>query len=169
LPTLTLKNEKNKGHSGFADPFASEKVLFSSWFPRLTLVRDDIQLWLHLIRNAMLTCPFRSWLHETGLRFRNIYPDFTSVNFDVYLLECRPCRLRRLSGRSRSGLGDSYCVLIIMMRVTDRASVPIDFGIPERILISALGAGECGRTQRSHFIFGKGGKLLDVQESGPGG
>jgi thioredoxin-dependent peroxiredoxin len=32
---------------------------------------------------------------------------------------------------------------------------------PKRLLISALGAGEGGKTQRSHFIFGKGGKLLD--------
>ncbi|KXN81416.1 hypothetical protein AN958_04736 [Leucoagaricus sp. SymC.cos] len=32
---------------------------------------------------------------------------------------------------------------------------------PKRILISALGAGEGGKTKRSHFIFEKGGKLVD--------
>lgn len=32
---------------------------------------------------------------------------------------------------------------------------------PKRELITALGAGEGGKTKRSHFIFGKGGKLLD--------
>jgi hypothetical protein len=32
---------------------------------------------------------------------------------------------------------------------------------PKRELITALGAGEGGKTKRSHFIFEKGGKLLD--------
>lgn len=32
---------------------------------------------------------------------------------------------------------------------------------PKRVLISALGAGEGGKTKRSHFIFEKGGKLVD--------
>ena len=32
---------------------------------------------------------------------------------------------------------------------------------PKRVLIAALGAGEGGKTKRSHFIFEKGGKLVD--------
>ena len=32
---------------------------------------------------------------------------------------------------------------------------------PNRVLISALGAGEGGKTKRSHFIFEQGGKLVD--------
>ena len=32
---------------------------------------------------------------------------------------------------------------------------------PKRVLITALGAGEGGKTKRSHFIFEKGGKLVD--------
>nr|VWO95976.1 Serine/threonine-protein kinase SMU1 (EC [Ganoderma boninense] len=32
---------------------------------------------------------------------------------------------------------------------------------PKRVLITALGAGEGGKTKRSHFIFEKGGKLLE--------
>lgn len=32
---------------------------------------------------------------------------------------------------------------------------------PNRVLITALGAGEGGKTKRSHFIFEKGGKLVD--------
>lgn len=31
---------------------------------------------------------------------------------------------------------------------------------PKRVLITALGAGEGGKTKRSHFIFEKGGKLV---------
>ena len=31
---------------------------------------------------------------------------------------------------------------------------------PKRVLITALGAGEGGKTKRSHFIFEKGGKLI---------
>jgi len=34
---------------------------------------------------------------------------------------------------------------------------------PTRILITALGAGEGGKTKRSHFIFEKGGKLVNKQ------
>lgn len=33
----------------------------------------------------------------------------------------------------------------------------------KRVLITALGAGEGGKTKRSHFVFEKGGKLLDKQ------
>lgn len=32
---------------------------------------------------------------------------------------------------------------------------------PKRVLIAALGASEGGKTKRSHFIFEKGGKLVD--------
>lgn len=31
----------------------------------------------------------------------------------------------------------------------------------KRVLITALGAGDGGKTKRSHFIFEKGGKLVD--------
>lgn len=31
----------------------------------------------------------------------------------------------------------------------------------KRVLITALGAGEGGKTKRSHFIFAKGGKLVE--------
>jgi thioredoxin-dependent peroxiredoxin len=32
---------------------------------------------------------------------------------------------------------------------------------PNRALIAALGAKENGKTRRSHFVFAKGGKLVD--------
>jgi len=32
---------------------------------------------------------------------------------------------------------------------------------PKRVLITALGAGAGGKTKRSHFIFEKGGKLVE--------
>ncbi|KAJ6628338.1 hypothetical protein B0H10DRAFT_1778293, partial [Mycena sp. CBHHK59/15] len=31
----------------------------------------------------------------------------------------------------------------------------------KRVLITTLSAGQCGKTKRSHFIFEKGGKLID--------
>jgi len=34
---------------------------------------------------------------------------------------------------------------------------------PKRVLIKALGAGAGGKTTRSHFIFEKGGKLVEKQ------
>lgn len=34
---------------------------------------------------------------------------------------------------------------------------------PKRVLITALGAGKGGKTTRSHFIFEKGGKLVEKQ------
>ena len=32
---------------------------------------------------------------------------------------------------------------------------------PDRVLISALGAKDAGKTKRGHFIFAKGGKLVE--------
>ncbi|CAL1710891.1 unnamed protein product [Somion occarium] len=73
--------------------------------------------------------------------FRDIYPDFTSSGFEVYCLSAdSPTAQSKWQSKSLP-----YPLL----------------SDPKRILISALGAGEGGKTKRSHFIFEKGGKLVD--------
>ncbi|RPD65530.1 AhpC-TSA-domain-containing protein [Lentinus tigrinus ALCF2SS1-6] len=74
--------------------------------------------------------------------FRDIYPDFTSLNFDVYCLSAdKPAAQSKWQTKKNL----PYPLL----------------SDPERVLITALGAGEGGKTKRSHFIFEKGGKLVD--------
>ncbi|KAI8970895.1 thioredoxin-like protein, partial [Trametes punicea] len=74
--------------------------------------------------------------------FRDIYADFTSSGFDVYCLSAdKPTAQAKWQAKK---------------------SLPYPLlSDPSRILITALGAGEGGKTKRSHFIFEKGGKLVD--------
>ncbi|KAI0072483.1 AhpC-TSA-domain-containing protein [Panus rudis PR-1116 ss-1] len=74
--------------------------------------------------------------------FRDIYPDFTALDFNVYCL----------SADSPSA----------QQKWQTKKELPYPLlSDPKRILITALGAGEGGKTKRSHFIFEKGGKLVD--------
>ncbi|KAJ3514460.1 hypothetical protein NLJ89_g2372 [Agrocybe chaxingu] len=76
--------------------------------------------------------------------FRDIYPDFTSLNYTVYCLSA-----------------DSPTA---QSKWQTKASKELPYPLisdPKRILITALGAGEGGKTKRSHFIFEKGGKLVE--------
>ncbi|KAG6828373.1 hypothetical protein H0H92_008215 [Tricholoma furcatifolium] len=74
--------------------------------------------------------------------FRDIYPDFTSLDYTVYCLSA-----------------DSPAA---QTKWQTKKELPYPLiSDPKRVLISALGAGEGGKTKRSHFIFEKGGKLLD--------
>ncbi|CDO75860.1 hypothetical protein BN946_scf184833.g11 [Trametes cinnabarina] len=74
--------------------------------------------------------------------FRDSYPDFTSSGFDVYCLSAdKPAAQAKWQAKK---------------------SLPYPLlSDPKRVLITALGAGEGGKTKRSHFIFEKGGKLVD--------
>ncbi|KAG6852919.1 hypothetical protein C0991_008149 [Blastosporella zonata] len=74
--------------------------------------------------------------------FRDIYPDFSSLNYDVYCLSA-----------------DSPAA---QTKWQTKKELPYPLiSDPKRVLITALGAGEGGKTKRSHFIFEKGGKLLE--------
>ncbi|OJT07029.1 Peroxiredoxin DOT5 [Trametes pubescens] len=74
--------------------------------------------------------------------FRDIYPDFTAHGFDVYCLSAdKPSAQAKWQTKKEL----PYPLL----------------SDPKRVLITALGAGEGGKTKRSHFIFAKGGKLVD--------
>ncbi|KAF9050732.1 AhpC-TSA-domain-containing protein [Hymenopellis radicata] len=73
--------------------------------------------------------------------FRDVHPDFTSVDYDVYCLSA-----------------DSPTA---QTKWQSKHSLPYPLlSDPKRELISALGAGKT-KTARSHFIFEKGGKLID--------
>ncbi|EMD36292.1 hypothetical protein CERSUDRAFT_52082 [Gelatoporia subvermispora B] len=74
--------------------------------------------------------------------FRDSYPDFTSVGFDVYCLSADSPTAQN------------------KWKTKKELPYPL-ISDPKRVLIRALGAGEGGKTQRSHFIFEKGGKLID--------
>jgi len=74
--------------------------------------------------------------------FRDIYPDFTSTGFDVYCLSA-DSPTAQTKWQTKKELPYSL--------ISD----------PKRTLIKALGAGDGNKTKRSHFIFEKGGKLVD--------
>ncbi|KZT03598.1 peroxiredoxin Q [Laetiporus sulphureus 93-53] len=74
--------------------------------------------------------------------FRDIYPDFASHNFDVYCLSA-DSPAAQTKWQAKKNL--PYALL----------------SDPKRALITALKANEGGKTKRSHFIFEKGGKLVD--------
>ncbi|KAI0635205.1 AhpC-TSA-domain-containing protein [Trametes polyzona] len=74
--------------------------------------------------------------------FRDSYPDFTALGYDVYCLSAdKPSAQAKWQTKKEL----PYPLL----------------SDPKRVLITALGAGEGGKTKRSHFIFEKGGKLVD--------
>ncbi|KAG5733107.1 Peroxiredoxin [Termitomyces sp. T112] len=74
--------------------------------------------------------------------FRDIYTDFTSLSYTVYCLSA-----------------DSP---VVQSKWQTKKNLPYQLiSDPKRVLINALGAGEGGKTKRSHFIFEKGGKLLE--------
>jgi len=74
--------------------------------------------------------------------FRDIYSDFAQHGYNVYSLSAdTPTALSKWQTKKEL----SYSL------ISD----------PSRILINALGAGEGGKTKRSHFIFAQGGKLVD--------
>jgi len=74
--------------------------------------------------------------------FRDKYPDFTGLDYNVYCLSAdTPAAQSKWQTKKEL----PYPLL------SDR----------KRVLITALGAGDGGKTKRSHFIFAKGGKLVD--------
>ncbi|KAJ6481180.1 AhpC-TSA-domain-containing protein [Mycena vulgaris] len=118
LPALTLKNEKD------------EDVEVSS-------LTADKGLVLFLVPKADTPgCT------NQACGFRDIYPDFTGLDYNVYCLSAdTPAAQSKWQTKKEL----PYPLL------SDR----------KRVLITALGAGEGGKTKRSHFIFAKGGKLID--------
>ncbi|CCM02428.1 uncharacterized protein FIBRA_04526 [Fibroporia radiculosa] len=118
LPSLTLKNEK--GEDVDVDTLASEKGVILFLVPKADTPGCTNQ----------------------ACGFRDIYPDFTSYNFDVYCLSA-DSPSAQTKWQTKKNL--PYALL----------------SDPKRQLISALGAGESGKTKRSHFIFEKGGKLVE--------
>ncbi|KAJ7123491.1 thioredoxin-like protein [Mycena epipterygia] len=118
LPSLTLKNEKDED------------------VDILTLTADK-GLVLFLVPKADTPgCTTQA------CGFRDIYPDFTGLDYNVYCLSAdTPAAQSKWQTKKEL----PYPLL------SDR----------KRVLITALGAGEGGKTKRSHFIFAKGGKLID--------
>ncbi|KAG1724711.1 thioredoxin-like protein [Suillus paluster] len=74
--------------------------------------------------------------------FRDIWQEFTSLDYDVY----------GVSADSSTAQGK--------WQTKKQLPYPL-ISDPKRSLIGALGAADGNRTKRSHFVFEKGGKLLD--------
>ncbi|KAF8066527.1 AhpC-TSA-domain-containing protein [Lyophyllum atratum] len=118
LPSVMLKNEK--GEDVDVAGLAAEKGLVVFLVPKADTPGCTTQ----------------------ACGFRDSYPDFTSVGYDVYCLSA-----------------DSPTA---QTKWQTKKELPYPLlSDPKRVLITALGAGEGGKTKRSHFIFEKGGKLLD--------
>jgi len=118
LPSLALKNEK--GEDIEISGLATEKGVVFFLVPKADTAGCTAQ----------------------ACGYRDVYPDFTSSNFDVYCLSADS-----ISAQSK-------------WQAKQELPYPL-ISDPKRILITALGAGEGGKTTRSHFIFEKGGKLID--------
>ncbi|KAJ2920947.1 hypothetical protein H1R20_g16147, partial [Candolleomyces eurysporus] len=118
LPTLTLKNEKGEDIQ-IAD-LANEKGVVLFLVPKADTPGCTTQ----------------------ACGFRDVYPDFSSVNFDVYCL--------------------SADTSTAQAKWQTKKELPYPLiSDPKRTLIAALGAAEGGKTKRSHFVFAQGGKLVD--------
>ncbi|KAF8687867.1 hypothetical protein AX14_003579 [Amanita brunnescens Koide BX004] len=74
--------------------------------------------------------------------FRDVYQEFSAVGYDVYCLSA-DTPSAQVKWQAKKEL--PYHLL------SDR----------NRVLIGALGAADGARTKRSHFVFEKGGKLVD--------
>ncbi|TFY76242.1 hypothetical protein EWM64_g7770 [Hericium alpestre] len=78
--------------------------------------------------------------------FRDIYPDFSGENFEVYCLSA-----------------DQPSAALKWQLAQREFPYPL-LSDPDRTLIEALGAkGDTGKTTRGHFVFAPGGKLVEVQ------
>ncbi|KAF6760632.1 thioredoxin-like protein [Ephemerocybe angulata] len=118
LPSLTLKNEK--GEDVQVAELAAEKGVVFFLVPKADTPGCTTQ----------------------ACAFRDVYPDFSSHNVEVYCLSA-----------DTSAAQSKW-------QLKKELPYPL-LSDPKRILITALGAAEGGKTKRSHFIFAKGGKLLD--------
>ncbi|PIL27548.1 hypothetical protein GSI_10699 [Ganoderma sinense ZZ0214-1] len=139
LPSFTLKNEKDEDVD--VATLTAEKGIVVFLVPKADTREDGLgacaKLELMGFDNAS-----SAGCTQQACGFRDIYPDFTSSGFDVYCLSAdKPAAQTKWQTKKEL----PYPLL----------------SDPKRVLITALGAGEGGKTKRSHFIFEKGGKLLE--------
>jgi len=118
LPSLTLKNEKDEDVD--VSTLTAEKGVVFFLVPKADTPGCTNQ----------------------ACGFRDVYPDFTSVNYEVYCLSA-DSPTAQTKWQTKKEL--PYTLL----------------SDPKRTLIGALGAADGAKTKRSHFVFSKGGKLLD--------
>ncbi|KAG2133623.1 thioredoxin-like protein [Suillus bovinus] len=74
--------------------------------------------------------------------FRDIWQEFASLDYDVY------------------GVSADSSAAQSKWQTKKQLPFPL-ISDPKRLLIGVLGAGNGNKTKRSHFVFEKGGKLLD--------
>lgn len=108
---------------------------------------------------ALRTRVDRSWLYRTGVWIQKRLGRICSAQLWHLLPQ------RRLSCRSDkvADKGELVCTpQLPLVLMGSKKQLPYQLlSDPQRTLIGALGAAEGNKTKRSHFVFDKGGKLLD--------
>ncbi|KAI0321437.1 thioredoxin-like protein [Amylostereum chailletii] len=140
LPSFILKNEQ--GEDVDVAAIAAEKgiVLFS-----VPAADTRASVVLTLILCAILLTGLRliAGCTTQACGFRDAYPDFSQYDFEVYCI--------------------SHDTAAAQQRWQTKKELPYPLlSDPKRELIGALGAKNAsGKTTRAHFVFTKGGKLVE--------
>lgn len=158
LPDLVLKNEKEEDVQ-VAD-IAKEKGAVVFLVPKA-----DTRTFFHSVKSPQSSEKFSlssiAGCTTQACGFRDVYSEFTQHGYAVYCLSADSPTAQskwqtKVHSLSTLGKSNSYARAVFQKELS--YSLISD---PNRILISALGAGEGGKTKRSHFIFEQGGKLVD--------
>lgn len=155
---MTLKNEK--GEDIDVSTLAAAKGVVFFLVPKADTrelnILSDFTITLTIIYTAGCT--------TQACGFRDVYPDFTSVNYEVYCLsaDTPAAQTKWQTKASYTPLSDDVLWLELKMTSVLQKELPYPLlSDPKRTLIGALGAADGAKTKRSHFVFSKGGKLLD--------
>lgn len=157
MPNLTLKNEKDEDIQ-VAD-IASEKGAVVFLVPKAD-TREFFSVCKTVTDSPFL--PIAGCTTQ-ACGFRDIFDEFAAVNYSVYCLSAdSPGAQTKWQSKVRPPPVSPYRTRRVILYPDFQKELPYSLiSDPKRILITALGAGEGGKTKRSHFIFEKGGKLLE--------
>lgn len=112
----------------------------------------------------MLTS-FISWVLKSGMWVQRHLPRLRGRELQSLLSERgHVCRAEQVAVEGRALSSPAPRPAPIIMLITRFAQFTLPYALlsdRQRVLIKALGAADGKKTKRSHFIFEKGGKLLD--------
>jgi peroxiredoxin Q/BCP len=163
LPAVTLKNEKDEDVN--VAELAAEKGLVLFLVPKADTRQSTLQLrgTVFSIHGGSLISDTSAGCTKQACGFRDSHPDFTKHNFSVYCVSADTV--------SAQAKWQTKVIRLLSVLLGSRRSCP--FSDPQqelpysllsdrqRVLIKAFGAADGTKTKRSHFIFEKGGKLVD--------
>ena len=156
LPSVSLKNEK--GEEVDVAQLAAEKGVVMFLVPKADTRRCSV-----VEKRTILT-------HTASQRAARRRRVVSEIAFRITRLLASMCTVsaRTHPLRKASGRGRYYIYANIEAHAVYLPSTPLQRNLPysllsdpKRVLIGALGAADGNKTKRSHFIFEKGGKLVD--------